>query len=169
VAIIGVLAAVAIPNFLKYQLRAKDERAKVALQALHRAEVALQQRTGAFLELKVREAAPGAQAAAWTAEEVQVAQELGWAVEGAGLHAYTVSVGVTEDGRQALAACAESDADGDGVHAAWVIFEPVESQEGGLVAPPAPCRFDPRLAREASFTAGDAPGVAIRVSPADVF
>jgi Zn-dependent protease with chaperone function len=37
VAMIGVLAAVAIPNFLKYQLRAKDERAKVALQALHRA------------------------------------------------------------------------------------------------------------------------------------
>jgi Zn-dependent protease with chaperone function/Tfp pilus assembly protein PilE len=169
VAVVGMLAAIAIPNFVRYQLHAKDVAARAALEALHRAEVRVQQETGSFRELRVRELAPGAQKEAWTGEEVQVAREIGWSTEGAGIHAFTVAVGVTEDGRQAYAACAESDADGDGVTAAWVIFQPVQSREGGLVAPEAPCRFSPRLSRQAAFTPGDAPGVAIRVSPDAVF
>lgn len=169
VAIVGILAAIAIPNFLRYQLRAKDARAKVALEALHRAEVALKQRTGSFRELRLRETIPGSRQVAFTAEEVQAARELGWEAESTGLHAYTVTVGVTKDGRQALAACAEADADGDGVPAAWVIFEPVKDRKGNLVAPEAPCRFSPRLARQPVLSAGDAPGVAIRVSPDGVF
>ncbi len=169
VAIVGVLAAVAIPNFLRYQLRAKDARAKVALESLHRAEVALRQKTGNYREVRVQESAPGAQPVSWTAEETEAAREIGWPSDGAGLHAYTVAVGVTKDGRQALAACAESDADGDGVYAAWVIFEPVKDRKGNLLAPDAPCRFGPRLARQAAFSSGDAAGVAVRISPEDVF
>jgi Zn-dependent protease with chaperone function/type II secretory pathway pseudopilin PulG len=169
VAVVGMLAAIAIPNFLRYQLRAKDGRAKVALESLHRAEVALKQGTGTFRELQVGEVAPGAQPQAWTAAEAQTARELGWVADGNGLHAFTVTVGQTDDGKQALSACAESDADGDGLYAAWVIFEPVEVQDGSLVAPEAPCRFGPKLARQAAFRPGDAAGVAIRVSPDTVF
>ncbi len=39
VAIIGILATIAIPNFLKYQARAKQTEAKSNLVALHTAEI----------------------------------------------------------------------------------------------------------------------------------
>lgn len=40
VAIIGILAAIAIPNFMKYQARAKQAEAKNNLVALHTGEIA---------------------------------------------------------------------------------------------------------------------------------
>lgn len=40
VAIIGILAVIAIPNFLKYQARAKQSEAKNNLVALHASEIA---------------------------------------------------------------------------------------------------------------------------------
>ncbi len=40
VALIGILAAIAIPNFLSYQARAKQSEAKTNLVAIHTAEVA---------------------------------------------------------------------------------------------------------------------------------
>lgn len=40
VAIIGILAAIAIPNFLRYQARAKQSEAKNNLVAIHTGEVA---------------------------------------------------------------------------------------------------------------------------------
>ncbi len=39
VALIGILAAIAIPNFLTYQARAKQSEAKTNLAAIHTAEV----------------------------------------------------------------------------------------------------------------------------------
>jgi Zn-dependent protease with chaperone function/type II secretory pathway pseudopilin PulG len=169
VATLGILAAIAVPNFLRFQLRAKDVGAKTALEELHRAEVALKARTGSFRELQVGDRVPGSKVEPWSGAEVEAARQLDWPATPSGIHAYTATVGTTEDGREAFAACAESDADADGVHAAWVIFEPVETQDGRLVAPEAPCRFGPELKRQAAFKPGDAPGVAIRVSPDTVF
>ena len=40
VAIIGILAVIAIPNFLKYQARAKQSEAKSNLVAIHTSEMA---------------------------------------------------------------------------------------------------------------------------------
>ena len=40
VAIIGILAVIAIPNFLKYQARAKQSEAKANLVAIHTSEMA---------------------------------------------------------------------------------------------------------------------------------
>lgn len=168
IAIIGMLAAIAIPNFLRYQLKAKDARAQAALQALYRAEVAAHEKDGSFRELQLGEAATQA-AAAFSAEELATARELGWDPPAGGHHVYTVSVGRTQDGRQAFAACAESDADGDGVYAAWMVWEPLEDDEGSLIGPGSPCRFQPKLARQPLFGAEDQPGVPVRVSPDGVF
>ena len=41
VAIIGILAAIAIPNFLRYQLRSKASERKANLQAIFNAEASL--------------------------------------------------------------------------------------------------------------------------------
>jgi Zn-dependent protease with chaperone function/Tfp pilus assembly protein PilE len=169
VATIGVLAAIAIPNFVRYQLRSKDAGAKAGLESLYEAQLALHQRTGSFRDLRAPAQAPGAALARWSAEEVAAAGEIDWNVDGAGYHAYTVAFGATKDGRQALAACAESDLDGDGVYAAWMVWHPVKDKKGNLLAPAAPCRFDPKLSREAIFSAGDAPGVPVRGSPEGVF
>lgn len=169
IAMIGVLAAIAIPNFVKYQLQSKDTGAKASLEALHRAQVALHERTGSYRELQLGEQPPTAERITWTDDEASAAREIGWPVGAGGHHAYTVAVGATRDGRQALAACAESDADGDGVYAAWMIWEPVADRKGNLLAPESPCRFDPKLARKPVFGEGDSPGVAVRVSPDGVF
>jgi Zn-dependent protease with chaperone function len=168
VAMIGVLAAIAIPNFLRYQLRAKDQVAKASLESLYRAELAEHERSGSFKELQLGAQAPGAQPAAFGEEELAAARALGWEA-GSGSFVYTVAVASTGDGQQALAACAESDADGDGVYAAWLIWHPVEVEEGKLLGPASPCRFSPKLARDAVYGAGDRAGVATRVSPEDVF
>ncbi len=49
IAVIGIVAAIAIPNFIKYQNRAKQAEAKVQLRALSTAELAYFQEHDRFL------------------------------------------------------------------------------------------------------------------------
>jgi type II secretory pathway pseudopilin PulG len=169
VAVIGVLAAIAIPNFIRYQLRAKDSGAPEALRSLHAAELGLLAAKGSFVPMEVGAGRPGTTPQAWTPEDQEAAGSLGWTLNARDYRAYTVATGRTRDGKQAFAACAESDLDGDGVAAAWMIWEPVDDGEGNLVAPGAPCRFSPSLNRSDKFQPGDRPGVPVRVSADTVF
>ena len=49
VAIIGILAAIAIPNFLTYQLKSRQAEAKTNLQAIKTSQVAFQAERGCYL------------------------------------------------------------------------------------------------------------------------
>ena len=49
VAIIGILAAIAIPNFLQYQLKSRQSEAKTNLGAIQTSEVAFQAEKGCYL------------------------------------------------------------------------------------------------------------------------
>lgn len=49
VAIIGILAAIAIPNFLQYQLKSKQSEAKVNLGAIMTSEISFNGEKGCFL------------------------------------------------------------------------------------------------------------------------
>ncbi|HEY5443844.1 MAG TPA: prepilin-type N-terminal cleavage/methylation domain-containing protein [Pyrinomonadaceae bacterium] len=49
VAIIGILAAIAIPNFLQYQLKSRQSEAKTNLGAIKTSEVAFQAERGCFV------------------------------------------------------------------------------------------------------------------------
>ena len=49
VAIIGILAAIAIPNFLTYQLKSRQAEAKVNVQAIRTSEIAFQAEKGCYL------------------------------------------------------------------------------------------------------------------------
>jgi type IV pilus assembly protein PilA len=49
VAIIGILAAIAIPNFLTYQMKSRQAEAKTNLQAIKTSEVAFQAERGCFI------------------------------------------------------------------------------------------------------------------------
>jgi type IV pilus assembly protein PilA len=52
VAIIGILAAIAIPNFLQYQLKSRQSEAKTNLQAIKTSEVSFQAERGCFVGMQ---------------------------------------------------------------------------------------------------------------------
>ncbi len=128
----GVLAAIAIPNFIKYQLRSKQAQVTIELAGLARAEQALAQRTGSYVALEAIPAAePSHAKSQLSADELAKAASIDWPVTGATYGRYRVAV--SEDGT-AASLCGESDIDGDGQRAAFVVFLP------GEAAPPAaPC------------------------------
>ena len=68
VAIIGILAAIAIPNFLQYQLKSRQAEAKTNLQAIKTSQVAFQAERGCYIGI-AREgaaAAPNVKSIPWT-------------------------------------------------------------------------------------------------------
>lgn len=67
VAIIGILAAIAIPNFLTYQMKSRQSEAKTNLQAIKTSEVAFQAERGCFIGIAVEVGQPVAAAAVKTA------------------------------------------------------------------------------------------------------
>ena len=60
VAIIGILAAIAIPNFLTYQMKSRQSEAKTNLQAIKTSEVAFQAERGCFIGVAVEVGQPAA-------------------------------------------------------------------------------------------------------------
>jgi type IV pilus assembly protein PilA len=137
VAIIGILAAIAIPNFLKYQLRAKFGELPTNVSALFKAEESLRQSeravptgsptgtvgaTGQYAGLVV----PAGCAAStskftWDATDITAANQIDWVVEGNTYGCYSAVVAGT--GGSNLALSAASDIDGDGVGACVALFK----------------------------------------------
>jgi type IV pilus assembly protein PilA len=112
VAIIGILAAIAIPNFVKYQLRSKFSEASSNIEGLRKAEEALRQgeRKVVFAGAAAPDAAyvsgsyhnlngllmpaagtVGTQKLSWTTADLQTANAIDWQVEGATYFNYQVS------------------------------------------------------------------------------
>jgi type IV pilus assembly protein PilA len=117
VAIIGILAAIAIPNFVKYQLRSKFSEASSNIEGLRKAEEALRQgergvvdpatntlvatyAPGQYWNMNLATAiypitngaTPGTAKIVWTAAELAQAGAIDWQVEGATYFQYEVSV-----------------------------------------------------------------------------
>ena len=63
VAIIGILAAIAIPNFLTYQLKSRQAEAKTNLQAIKTSEIAFQAERGCYIGIAIEALQPAAGAA----------------------------------------------------------------------------------------------------------
>jgi type IV pilus assembly protein PilA len=111
VAIIGILAAIAIPNFIKYQLRAKFSEAATNVEGLRKAEEALRQgerkvvinavvdtaySAGSYHTLGAKlyptaASTPGTAKFAWATTELQIANGIDWQLEGATYFNYLVS------------------------------------------------------------------------------
>jgi len=156
VAIIGILAAIAIPNFLRYQLRSKLSELKTNVEAIYKSEASLQQServlcagapTGAYAQLgPVPAAAPSAQKNVWLAADIALASAIDWLVQGATYGQYqTATAGVPVTGAAtcaapvigafgyALSISAVSDIDGDGVLATVGAWQPQLNNAGGVV------------------------------------
>jgi prepilin-type N-terminal cleavage/methylation domain-containing protein len=129
VAIIGILAAIAIPGFQRFQLRSRVSEAKTNLSAIRVAELAYGATTGTFVE-----AAPSPVADAAVAPFKQSwvdnggFREVGWSPEGEPYFNYKVVAGPpgcgAGGGCSSFTAEAASDLDGDGNLNYWGYVHP---------------------------------------------
>ena len=154
VAIIGILAAIAIPNFLKYQLRAKFGELPTNVNALFKAEESLRQSertippvaggdgitTGQYFAFDgtLPGTCPTTTKATWSDAELTTARALDWVVEGQtyGCYGSAVAGGTGLYGTR-MTLWATSDIDGDTNLGCVALFKPSLDSAGTPTAPPA--------------------------------
>jgi type IV pilus assembly protein PilA len=149
VAIIGILAAIAIPNFIKYQLRSKFSEGASNLEGLRKAEEALRQGerkivvSGSVSTTYVPgqyyafedavfpgNGTPGTTKLPWSGTDLANANAADWTVEGATYFQYQIAVGCS--GAACYAAGALSDIDGDGTPGNVAISKPLVDTLGTI-------------------------------------
>ncbi len=120
VAIIGILAAIAIPNFLRYQLRSKFSELKTNVEAIYKSEESLRQServlcagapTGAYAGLArvpavATCATAGAQKCVWKPVDLLQASGIDWSVQGATYGMYTTDTDAVPPQAVAVLTCA---------------------------------------------------------------
>ncbi len=159
VAIIGILAAIAIPNFLRYQLRSKFSELKTNVEAIVKSEESLRQServvcpnaaTGQFVAFsQVPVGQPGANRIVWASGDLVAASTIDWVVQGGTYGVYaavtnvapTVTTPMVDDCTgtsnlgllgQGLAVGAYSDIDNDTVLASVASWSPRINSSTGI-------------------------------------
>ncbi len=182
VAIIGILAAIAIPNFLRYQLRSKASERKTNVEAIFKSEESLRQSertfnngtanvTGQYYKVTTIPVTGtvGSTKIAWTTDDYKQAQIIDWVVQGStyGQYATNVTNGV------ALAVCGYTDIDQDATLAGDALFQPQLAADGTATTTPpdAPCAANTDVnGAGLSYTHGKTPiGQVVSVSADSVF
>ena len=128
VAIIGILAAIAIPNFLRFQLRSKASEGKTNLAAIRTAEEGYFAEFGTYLPTMAFAGAPISSKQPWPAPGAAGNFDtLGWAPEGDIFYQYAVGAAVPAAMAPAVEfhAAAHSDIDGDGMNNDWAYVKPI--------------------------------------------
>ena len=115
VAIIGILAAIAIPNFLRFQLKAKSSEGKTNLAAIRTSEQSFYSEYGRYVSSTGLgpTAYPGSSKTGFVATTGFTT--LGWSPEGQVYFMYSVA---SSDGTGMLIT-ADADIDANGVRQAW--------------------------------------------------
>jgi len=131
VAIIGILAAIAIPNFLNYQKKAKTSEARTNLGGIRTLEEAYAAEYDGYLACTINPAAgpPPGTTTTWTAG-VSSWDSLGFSPKGNIRFAYTVTATATTT----FTATANADLDGDAADSTytlnqlgtWTVASPLE-------------------------------------------
>ena len=118
VAIIGILAAIAIPNFLRFQLKSKSSEGKVNIAAIRTAEESYIAEFGNYVAALTPEPAtvPGTSKAQFDATNVDF-NTLGWAPEGQVFFQYAVNYVSATPSMYTVTAAA--DIDGNGTNQVW--------------------------------------------------
>jgi type IV pilus assembly protein PilA len=153
VAIIGILAAIAIPNFLRYQLRSKFSELRTNVEAIYKSEESLRQSeriicasatTGAYLKFAnvVPVGSVGAQKIVWAPTDIQMASTIDWLVQGATYGQYSTNIGTAVGNGctgigtlgYELAVSAISDIDADTTMATVGLWQPKRGTGGSVVS-----------------------------------
>ncbi len=122
VAIIGILAAIAIPSFSRFQLRSKSSEAKVNLAAIRTSEASARAEFGLYISAPASPASYGGVSAVPFTDTGAVGASfdtLGWHPDGDVFFHYSVTVLGT-----AYTAEAAADIDGDGTPQIWAFLMP---------------------------------------------
>jgi type IV pilus assembly protein PilA len=140
VAIIGILAAIAIPNFLRFQLRAKSSEGKTNLAAIRTAEEGYYSEFGTYVVSAIHPAAPpGTAKALWTPTPAGLGFDtMGWSPEGEVFFQYGANAAVAgggAGGMNVFTAEAQSDIDGDGVMQTWGYIKDLAVPGAAIVGP----------------------------------
>ena len=170
VAIIGILAAIAIPNFLRYQLRAKFAELRTNVEAITKSQNALRQServlcinapSGSYVAflgaVPVLAAGPSSQKLFWNPGDHLVASAIDWVVQGSTYGQYQAATAVPGPNVNtcaalglgafgaALSVSAISDIDADGVRTTVGTWQPLRVAATGAIgtiAPPLPLSGD---------------------------
>ncbi len=119
VAIIGILAAIAIPNFLRFQLKSKTSEGKVNLSAIRTAEESYLAEFGTYVSAPAAPGAvPGTTKANWPVPSVGF-DAIGWGPEGAVFFQYAITTA-----GQGYTATATANLDGNAVNQTWAYAKP---------------------------------------------
>ena len=127
VAIIGILAAIAIPNFMRYQLRTKFAELPTNVTAIFKSEQAIRQSErngGRYLPMAVTPVGqtPGSSKMTWIAGDRSNANTIDWMVEGATYGNYKALINTALNG-VSLTVGAQSDIDADGVFSCVALYQ----------------------------------------------
>jgi type IV pilus assembly protein PilA len=134
VAIVAVLAAAALPSYLRYQLRARVSEASVNLQAISKAQETYWAEFGTYVSVPtpVPAGVPGRSRTAWPVGSPFGV--LGWAPEGSVSFQYMVTADRAGGSGGLLRYTAEAgaDLDGDGVKSFFAYVKPAQGSSQGL-------------------------------------
>lgn len=127
VALVGLLSAVAVPNFIRYQMRTKASEAVMNLRAIAVAEVTHYAERGAYVSVAspVPASIPGNAKASWSSGSAF--DILGWVPEGGVWHQYVISAEAHR-----FTAEAAGDIDDDGAPSYWGYVKPAPGASAGL-------------------------------------
>lgn len=130
VAIIGILAAIAIPNFLRFQLKSKSSEGKVNIAAIRTAEESYLAEFGTYVAgtASPTVADPGPQKQEWA--DNGGFNTLGWSPEGMVFFQYEVNYASATP--SAYTITAQADIDGDNVNQVWGYVKPVTGTQAGI-------------------------------------
>jgi type IV pilus assembly protein PilA len=136
VAIIGILAAIAIPNFLRFQLKSKSSEGKVNVAAIRTAEEAYNAEFGEYIGAIASPpvANIGPQKVAFTDEGVAPANfgQIGWSPEGNVFFSYGVTVNAAP--ATLFTATATADIDDDATVQSWGYVKSPDGVLDGIVS-----------------------------------
>ena len=141
VGIIGLLAAIAIPNFLSYQARSRRSEAYVNLAAVARIQSAYHAERGEFFEagswpdfVALYGGNLGTRKMNWDAASEAAYAELGWRPEGQVFYVYDTNTGATAcTCTMCFTATAAGDVDDDDLNSAVMYVHPETTADGTFV------------------------------------
>jgi len=133
VVLIGILAAIAIPNFLAYQAKSRRAEAYANVVSIATSELTLKAESDNYFDAgPFPDSAPygglGTHKMTWDAASVAEYAELGWSPEGEVAYTYEVNAGISSPCSCAtcFTATAHGDVDGDGSRGAVMYVYPEE-------------------------------------------
>ena len=114
VAIIGILAAIAIPNFVTMQYKSKRSEVPMNLKGIKTAEISYESNFDVFVTASAYPSSPTKTVNTWVKASSGGFATMGWAPDGDVRGSYSVATSTTD-----FTANGISDVDGDGVNATY--------------------------------------------------